>query len=175
MNDLRQEDVRALLNYDPATGVFTWRVDRGPNGRKGSIAGSLDSKGYRQILIGKRQRSAHRLAWLYVRGFWPREQIDHVNGVRDDNRFDNLREATIGENQQNVSKRAGTTSKFLGVTWHKHAKKWNAKIQQGGKGRSLGYFHSEQEAYAAYQEAKAEIHRFNPCIRDGASTNGPAA
>ena len=87
---LTQDGLRQLLNYDPDMGAFTWRQGRGPV-RAGGVAGCLTRKGYRRIQIDGQNYMAHRLAWLYMYGSWPPEQIDHINEIKSDNRLDNLR------------------------------------------------------------------------------------
>jgi hypothetical protein len=168
MTDLTLDRLKDALTYAPETGSFTWR-----RWRPGVVAGSLDRYGYRQIVLDGEIYLAHRLAWLYVHGCWPSEQIDHRNGLRDDNCIDNLREAACADNQQNVSKRDGATSRLLGVTWHKHARKWHAKIQRGGRKVHIGYFATEEAAHEAYLQAKARLHEFNPELREG--VHGPPA
>src|SRR6202035_4009666 len=98
---LTAERLREFIHYDPLTGVFTWLVlpvcrgprfvGRGPNQvRVGGIAGCVSkSNGYRRIKIGGHPYCAHRLAWLYMTGTWPKDEIDHINRVRSDNRFCN--------------------------------------------------------------------------------------
>src|SRR5712664_3026918 len=116
---LTAERLRELLNYDPETGIFRWDVVRRGCGI-GKEAGTSVSAGYRQISIDRRAYSEHRLARLYVHGHWPLDEIDHINGVRDDNRLSNLRQATRSENAQN-QRRAQSRSKIgiLGVTLHR--------------------------------------------------------
>ena len=97
MNVDRLHDV---LHYDPLTGVFRWRVARGSRAA-GDVAGGISGAGYRQIGIDGRYYQASRLAWLYTTGEWPDGEIDHKNGVHDDNRWDNLRDVTHTENNQN--------------------------------------------------------------------------
>jgi HNH endonuclease len=89
---ISRETVAQLLDYDPATGEFRWKVRRGGM-ELGSIAGALDSEGNLVIRIKRRGYMAHRLAWLLVHGRWPARKIRHLNGIKDDNRFANLREA----------------------------------------------------------------------------------
>jgi len=97
-------------------------------------------------------------------GSWPKEQVDHINGKRSDNRFANLREANNAENHQNLKKalkrKTGRTSRFLGVSYDKSRGRWMAVIGTGGKARNLGRFDTEEEAHAAYLAEKRRIHPF---------------
>jgi hypothetical protein len=153
------------LNYDPNTGVFTWAISSARRIQVGARAGCLDKAGYIQIRIDGKIHRAHRLAWFFVHGVYPADQIDHINGVRDDNRISNLRIATHGENQQNRGKQKNNTSGYLGVSWHKHRGKFSAQIQVNGKQKNLGYFDDPDEAHQAYVTAKADLHQFNPIPR----------
>lgn len=158
--DLTPERLREVLNYNPETGVFTWRVRMG-NRRAGEVAGSINTQGYVQLRVDRRQGLAHRLSWLHVYGHWPAHQIDHINGDRADNRICNLRDATRAENSQNMrSPHKDSVSKYLGVTWHKACRKWWARICIDGRRISLGYFDTESDAADAYVAAKRELHPF---------------
>ncbi|MCI0598744.1 MAG: HNH endonuclease [Beijerinckiaceae bacterium] len=150
------ERLREVLAYDPDTGVFTWRVARGRQSA-GPEAGSLDGRGYRQIRIDGRRYQAHRLAWLYMAGAWPKDEIDHVNMDCADNRFENLREATRSQNQANIRAQSNNTSGFKGVCWHKRDRRWEAKIMVCGRKKHLGYFDTPKAAHAAYVAA-AKLH-----------------
>lgn len=165
---LTAERLRELLHYAPETGAFTRVASRGGRAMAGNIAGSIDRQGYRRITIDRREYKAHRLAWLYVTGAWPENYIDHRNGVRDDNRFANLREATSGENHQNITRRSDNTSGFIGVTWHRQNMKWMAQIRVDGRYHYLGCFNTYEEANAAYLKAKADLHTFQPVPREAA-------
>ena len=113
-NKLTQEKLKTLLNYNPETGIFTWKK------RNQNISGTINNKGYVVIQINNKIYLAHRLAWLYMTGLWPKNDIDHFNQVRTDNRFFNLREATRKENCQNVHKpHPNNSSGYLGVYWNK--------------------------------------------------------
>jgi hypothetical protein len=110
MAALSADKLRTLLRYDPETGFFTWKATRrgcSPSSNAGTV--SKDT-GYRIIVIDYRQYRAHRLAYLYMTGAWPAEEIDHRNGVRDDNRWVNLRHATVAQNCRNSRLRADNTS-----------------------------------------------------------------
>ena len=114
------------LDYDPETGFFTWVGDTG-NQYRGTRAGSIEKKGYRQIEAEGFRYMAHRLAWFLMTGSWPKHQIDHINGIKDDNRWCNLREATNAENKRNAGRRADNTSGYKCVTWH--GGKWSVSVK----------------------------------------------
>lgn len=157
---LAAERLRALLTYNPETGVFTWRERRGGAALVDTPAGNINSNGYRVIAIDYVRYRAHRLAWLYVHGCWPVSRIDHVNRMRDDNRFANLRQATDAENSQNRSLGRNSTSGYLGVSWCSASGRWAARIKVDGRKKRLGFFASPEEASAAYERAKAIYHPF---------------
>jgi hypothetical protein len=125
----------------------------------GEVAGSINPDGYRIIQIGRVSYRAHRLVYAWHHGSCPSDlQIDHTSGVRSDNRIENLRLATHAENCQNAAKRCDNTSKFVGVCWHKRAKKFNAGIRINGKTKHLGYFTNAEEAAVAYANAAKQLH-----------------
>lgn len=163
---LTQERLQELLRYDTASGAFTWRVRTSNRVRVGGEAGCLNPKGYRGIKLDGRLYLAHRLAWLYVHGDWPIDQIDHRNGVRSDNRLANLREATSAQNKQNVAKYSNNMSGLMGVSWKASSKRWIAQIQFEGRKEHLGYFDGPEAAHAAYLAAKADMHTFQPVMRE---------
>lgn len=161
--DLTAEALRSVLNYDPVSGVFTWRAPVARSVSVGDVAGSRATQGYLQIKVSGRPYMAHRLAWLYVHGKWPADQVDHRNGDRTDNRIENLRECSQGENGQNLAVYRSNTSGLTGVT-HR-AGQWRARIDVGGKQKHLGWFRTAEDASAAYLRAKAELHPFQPVPR----------
>jgi hypothetical protein len=126
------EYVRRRLQYDPETGVFIWKprpIDKSWSTRyAGEVAGSIKNNGYRQIRIDGVKYGAARLAWLYVYGEWPENEIDHINRVRDDDRLVNLRAATRTENCNNRSSNNGLPE---GVYWHTGNAKYEAWIPKG--------------------------------------------
>jgi hypothetical protein len=139
------ERLRKLLHYDPETGVFTWRMQRGP-AAAGAVAGSPHRDGYVCIGIDGRWYLAHRLAWLYMSGEWPENQIDHHDGKRSNNRIANLRPATHAQNQMNS--RAYGQSGRKGVSWNRG--RWQARIRVNRVLIHLGRFDDKEEAAAAY-------------------------
>jgi HNH endonuclease len=155
-NLLIAERLREVLSYDPETGIFT-RVKQTSNRiRVGDIAGSLNNTGYLLIRVDGIKYSAHRLAFLFMLGRWPDAEVDHINLIRSDNRWSNLREATHAENKRNswVSRR--NTSGFKGV--NKRGNRWYARIRADGDQIHLGYFATPKEAHAAYCRAAAKYH-----------------
>jgi hypothetical protein len=100
--EITPDFLRHLLHYDPLTGVWTWMnpLPRSPV-RRGDIAGRITTQGRRQIRIASGFYYSSRLAWLYMTGTWPKDQIDHVNRIKDDDRWENLREATQSQNSFN--------------------------------------------------------------------------
>ncbi len=156
--------LREVLDYDQSTGVFRWKL-RGKIVAAGSIAGAQAKGGYRQIYVDGRLYRSHRLAWFYVHGRWPAEQIDHINGVRDDNRIKNLREATRSENAQNRALNKNNTSGYLGVSFNKERRTWRASICVNSKQKNLGSFLRKRDAARAYKKAKEQLHTFQPKIR----------
>lgn len=158
---ITQERLKEVLDYDPYTGVFTWRKARAGIA-VGSVAGFVKRNGYIYIGIDKKYHRAHRLAWLYVHGNFPEADIDHINRVRNDNRITNLRAATRSENLQNRPKQSNNTSGVPGVCWHKRRQKWCAYIKHLGREVHIGYYNTLEEAATARASAKAEYHKFHP-------------
>ena len=149
--------LREALSYDQETGQFRWLIGK----HKGEAAGTLHKSGYRYIQLDGRLHRAHRLAWAYVHGEFPKDHIDHINGSRDDNRIANLREATNAQNRQNMRHRRRDKSVGrLGAFWISSRGKWEARITVEGRCKFLGYFETEAQAHAAYVEAKAKEHPF---------------
>lgn len=154
-NDITQERLKLLLSYDKDTGVFYWNVSAANNSIKiGSVAGSLTKNGYIGIGIEKQQYYAHRLAWLYVHGVLPNDQIDHINRDRADNRIVNLRSVSNQANAQNQGLRKGSLSGYRGVNWYKRGGKWQARIHHNNKTMHVGYYDNLQDAKLAREIAE---------------------
>lgn len=161
---LTAERLREVLDYSPETGIF---LHKGRSGVvAGTVAGTVKPDGYRQIRVDCRKYYAAPLAWLYVTGEWPEFQIDHEDGNRDNNKFGNFRSATRAENLQNTALRTNNTTGFHGVSWHAAQRKYVARIMVDRKSIGLGYFHTPEEAHAAYLAAKERLHAFQPKPRD---------
>ena len=165
------EQLQELFTLDHITGHLYWKARanlRQPSWNTrfaGKLAGSLHpTDGYLRVGIGKRFCQVHIIVWAMCNGRWPDDELDHRNGVRDDNRPVNLREATRGEQSQNLAKRADNTSGYTGVS--RAGKKWSAEIWLSGEHHRLGYFDTPEDAYAGYCEAKSKLHEFNPTVRE---------
>lgn len=151
------EQLKELLHYNPDTGIFTWIVGRGGKARIGSVAGTVEY-GYIKILVFGRKYRAHRLAWLYMTGAWPKVQIDHKDLNKSNNRWSNLREADQKENGRNTRKKRNNKSGFKGVYWHKQKQKWRAAITVNYKKIFLGNYEKISAAKAAYEAAALKYH-----------------
>lgn len=150
----------SLVSYDPETGEFTRLKGTGKGARAGTkTLGSIDkSNGYRKICVAGKQRYAHRLAWFYMTKKWPKNQIDHINLDRADNRFVNLRPATNAQNNQRSKARSDSKTGVLGVIWHKKAGKYVAQIGHLGRTIYLGLYESIDAALIARQTAEKQLH-----------------
>lgn len=146
---LTQEELKKQLSYDPVTGEFT----RFSTGKK---TGSPNKRGYLYIQLNGKHYRAHRLAWLYIYGEWPKDQIDHINHVIDDNRIENLRAVSRIENQRNRKRNKNNTSGYHGVHWCAAANKWAARIKTNGKVRHLGVFENKDDAIAIRKQAEKD-------------------
>jgi hypothetical protein len=151
------ERLRELLDCDPETGVLTWRVSRRGRVKPGQVAGKSHHTGYHVIRVDGRQYPAHRLVWLHVTGAWPAAEVDHINGVRNDNRFSNLRDATSSQNGCNARLYRNNKSGLKGAILNRPGR-WIAQIQKGGRKIYLGVFDTPEEAHAAYCAAAERLH-----------------
>lgn len=149
---LTAERLRELLDYDPETGLFKWKTSEAGHRNSKRPVGSTDTKGRRQIRIDGKSYFLHRLAFLWMTGEWPEDQVDHINRDFTDNRWANLRNAT---NSMNAVNRITTRYKHHGMPRGVHRRangKFTAVIQEGGKLRHIGIYGTVEEATAAYAE-----------------------
>lgn len=172
------EVLRQLLRYEPETGKLFWKA-RTPemfsdkqraakhacshfNSR---FAGkeaftTINDDGYHHSRIFGRMYKAHRVVWAIVTGEWPADQIDHINGIPTDNRFENLRPVTGLENCKNKKTPSSNTSGVIGVSWDKTNKKWKASIRVDGHRKHIGTFDNFLPAVAA-RKAEEVAHGFH--------------
>lgn len=170
VRSVKHSDVLEYLNYDPETGVFTWKKSPSARAKIGAQAGKISpSTGYRYVTLHRISMSAARLAWFYVHGEWPDLLIDHINGVRTDNRISNLRLCTHKQNMQNVFKireASEINSEFMGVHWDKQNEKWVSSISYEGIRVRVGSFVNERKAFMAYLMAKRVFHDMQKTVRE---------
>lgn len=153
---ITQSYLKEIINYCPESGVFTWRVYR-KGSSPGDVAGVLrDSDGYRRISINGKTYASHRLAFLYMTGSFPENHIDHIDQIRDNNRWSNIRVVTPQENQKNRSMTKRNTSGFTGVSWYERSGEWVARIKADGKQIHLGYFKDIVDAINARMAANVK-------------------
>lgn len=157
MTPLTVERLRELLSYNPETGEFHWVDDRGNNRMKGKRAGTVNAKGYRVIEIDGKAHREHRLAWLYVTGDWPEQEIDHRDLNKLNNRFDNLRPATRSQNTSNKVVQKNSRTGVRGVNLRENGK-FRVSVGVNGKRINVGTFDTLPQAHMAYIRAAVEHH-----------------
>lgn len=150
--------LKSILEYNPETGVFKWKVSLAKCTHPRDVAGTIQLRGRRTIGINKRIYLSSRLAWLYMTGNWPPHIVDHRNRDNSDDRWSNLRAATNKQNAQNRNKPFTNTSGFKGISWERKRNRWKAIIEVNYKAIQLGSFSTREEAYAAYCETARTIH-----------------
>lgn len=177
-NAFSADFVREALSYDALSGKLFWKrrpahhfgSERSWKAFNSQFAGkeaftSDDGSGYRQGRLNNVAIRAHVAAFILMTGKWPTDDIDHLNGKRSDNRWENIRHATRTENMRNASMRCDNTSGVTGVYWHNQSNKWNVRVGH----TSLGLFDTKEEATAARMAAQTD-HGYTD--RHGRSVNG---
>lgn len=147
---ITQKRLKELFYYED--GHLYCKVDRPPRAKKGVKIGCFDNDGYLIATVDNILHKVHRLIFLYHYGYLPK-CLDHVNRIRDDNRIENLRKATNGQNKANADLQKNNISGYKGVCWSKIAKKWHAQIKVEQNRHHLGYFSSKKKASKAYNKA----------------------
>ena len=157
---LTQNELKSILHYDEFTGIFT-RLKSAGCVMAGSICNTHNNEDYIVIGVSRKNYKSHRLAFLYVLGAFPVNQVDHKNGIRDDNAWSNLREATNSENAQNKRKaQSNNIVGYLGVQFSVRNKNFVARIKLNGKDKYLGCFAFAEEASERYLAEKRKLHTF---------------
>ena len=149
METLTQERSKEIWNYNTKTGIITWAIEPCDKMKKGSEAGCINRRGYIQIRFNNKQYSAHRIAWLYVYGYFPEYGIDHINRIKTDNRIANLREVSQQCNSRNTGNYKTNTSGVKGVCWHKINKRWCSFIKKDNGLINLGTYKDFDNAVCA--------------------------
>lgn len=157
---LTQERLKELLNYDPETGVFTRLIRSSNRGKVGDVAGSMNGNGYLAANIDRSSYKMHRVAFLYMTGAWPVKEVDHINGIRHDNKWNNLRQVTRAQNLQNQhGAKVCSSTGYLGVKpCPGRLGFFLAQINTNKKRTHLGTFPSPELAHEAYLIAKRKMH-----------------
>jgi hypothetical protein len=154
---ITQDELKELYEYNKDTGIFTARVHRSSRAVAGSVVSSRCGD-YLIVCIKNKKYLAHRLAWLYVYGKLPTKFIDHINGKKDDNMINNLRECTKAQNQVNIGKLANNTTGFKGVSFVKENNNYRARIKIGNKYKHLGVRKTAEEASLLYEKEANKVH-----------------
>jgi hypothetical protein len=153
---MNKQTLKEFFNYKD--GQLYWKKSTNTKIKIGSMAGALDSKGYKTVQVNKKTIKVHRAIFLMNYGYLP-TQIDHVNGIKDDNRIENLREATTSNNCLNQKLRKTNTSKIKNVSWHKKHQKWYVQLQILGKPKHIGCFDNLELAELVAIEARNKHHK----------------
>lgn len=155
---ITQNLLKELVEYDPIIGIMTYKITTSNKNKKGGTVGYVNDGGYTEVMIFGNKYLVHRLIWKYVYNKFPDNFIDHINGIRTDNRLDNLREASTQQNSWNSSTRKDSTTGYKGVSIDKRCGKYRAYININGKQKSLGYYTTAYEAHLVREKYAAELH-----------------
>lgn len=148
---MTQDELHKICHYDMNTGILTWAEFRNAKALKNSPVGCLNSKGYLVTNIKNKNYFVHRLIWLYVYGEIPKI-VDHINGIKNDNRLVNLRNCTIAESAKNKGLFVNNKTGYKGVSFCNRAKKYQVSCKVNGIKKWLGYFTDPKLASDAYQK-----------------------
>lgn len=154
---LTQEVLMQHLIYDPITGIFVWKEPRAKRCKVGDMAGTMHSRGYIHIKLFGASYKAHRLAFLYVTGVWPKQVVDHIDGNTSNNAWNNLRDISISDNQYNRKSSAKNSSTGLLGASILPSGKYRAQIKYKGKVVYLGEYYTPEEAHNAYLTARKDF------------------
>jgi hypothetical protein len=145
------ELARSLWNYDETTGELRWKVKPCQRVSVGDVAGCINKCGYLVVRCAYKLHLVHRIVWLITTGALPVNELDHVNGIRNDNRLSNLREVTRRQNQRN--RKCHRTGHLLYTTYDKHKGRWKAVSPTiNGKRKHIGHYDTMQEASVAAEK-----------------------
>ena len=153
-----QNEVKKLFHYDAESGMLLWRKGNNRNVKPWQEAKASNGHGYYSVKIDGKSYRVHRLIWLYVYGSFPKEDIDHKNRVRNDNRLCNLRSVNRTDNCQNISLPSHNKSGHIGVSWFTAQKKWTVYVKVNKKNKWLGYYKNLDDAIAARKAGEAKFY-----------------
>lgn len=169
MQELTQKELKKYMKYIPKTGKLFWKKDRGRTAKKGQQVGFINKEGYRCTkLFGKEYKIA-RLIFLYMKGFFPKKQMDHINRIKDDNRWCNLREISQNKNMLNQGATKNSTTGIRGVSPYiyrgkkKTTRTWIVSIRTNGKQKTVGYYKNFDEAVLARWKSEVKYGYFEYC------------
>lgn len=155
---ITQKRLKEILHYDPETGHWKWISSSGSRAVVGERPGWINGAGYICFSVDKRKYRSHQLAWLYMTGEYAGGQIDHVNRVRDDNRWGNLRKADQSQQNQNAKIRSNNTSGYRGVSMDNERGKWGSVIWKDKTHYFCGYYDDPIDAARAYDAKALELY-----------------
>ena len=156
---INQKQLKERLDYNPETGLFHWKRKTSNSMRPSLLAGGIDRDGYNYIVIQGKSYCVHRLAWLFMDGDFPSGSLDHINQIRSDNRWINLRQATNGQNACNSKTPSKNTSGVKGVSWIEKRKRWQASLVVDGKQVFAKRFKNLDEAKSSIMKAREQFHK----------------
>lgn len=156
MDAATAQALKEHISYDPVTGRFTVIKHYGPM-KPGDTPGASKTHGYRTIGFRYKTYPEHHLAWFFVYGVIPQLTIDHINGIRDDNRIENLREVSFAENCRNRRRMKNNTSGVQGVSFSPRHQMWKVSIRANGRDVFLGYYRTIDEASIARRAAERAL------------------
>ena len=165
MTEVTQAYVKKLFKYDRKTGELISRATRG-RAKAGQSSKSKDKDGYLVVGFNGKLYRTHRVIWLYVHGEWPKNDCDHINRIKDDNRISNLRDITRAENKQNQTVTRLSKSGVKGVYWANCYQRWVAEIGHENKQIVIGQFKEKEDAIDAYKFFAIALHKFNPSAQE---------
>lgn len=180
MNEIDISLLQSVLRCDPNSGLLFWREARGLRRAGKQAFTAINGRGYLHGKLFGRMFRAHRVVWALAYGEWPNGEIDHINGIKTDNRIFNLRSVSKVDNMRNRVLSRNNSSGAVGVHWHSRDQRWVARIGLGNAGVHLGNFINFDDALAARQAAEArhgfhENHGRLPTANSGIQSASPCA
>lgn len=154
---MTQEFIKQFLHYDPETGEWTWIKSVNSRVEAGDAAGTISVHGYRIITLFTGKYRAARLAFLYMTGVWPTQEVDHIDRCKLNDRWENLRDVSRSENQINRDMQFNNTSGAVGVYWRSEKNKWCAQVKRDNEVQHIGYYETIEEAVAAREAYLASL------------------